>query len=182
MNDAELIERSLGDAASFAFIFDRHYRAIHRFLSGRVGSELGNDLASETFAIAFRGRVGYDRSREDARPWLYGIAANLLRSHRRSEERRLRAYARAAAPEFAQPAPSTGELDEALAAALLALSEQERDLILLYAWAELSYEQLAEALTLPLGTVRSSLARTRAKLRARLAVAEPVSVTGGDSS
>ena len=94
MSDADLIQSSLVDARAFASIFDRHFRAIFRFLRGRVGGQLAEDLASETFVVAFARRSSYDRSRDDARPWLYGIAVNLLREHRRAEERRLRAYVR----------------------------------------------------------------------------------------
>ena len=94
MSDAELIESSLVDARAFAVIFDRHFRAIFRFLRGRVGGQLAEDLVSETFVVAFGRRDSYDLSREDARPWLYGIAVNLLREYRRAEERRLRAYSR----------------------------------------------------------------------------------------
>src|SRR5205085_9577926 len=96
VSDADVIRRSRTDGASFALLFDRYYRAIHRFLSGRVGTQLADDLASETFAVAFRRRGSYDLSRADARPWLYGIAVNRLREHRRAEQRRLQAYARAA--------------------------------------------------------------------------------------
>jgi len=172
MTDAELIERSLEDGAAFALVFDRHYRGIVRFLHGRVGDPLASDLASETFAVAFRRRGSYESTHSSARPWLYGIAVNLLRDHRRSEERRLRAYALAAASDEVVP-PGGGTLDGDLAAALLKLSVADRNVILLYAWADLSYEQIADALGLPLGTVRSRLARTRAKLRASLATEEP---------
>ena len=180
MTDAELIERSLADGETFALLFDRHFRAIHRFARGRVGPELADDLASETFAIAFRRRATYDMSRDDARPWLYGIAVNLLRDHRRSEERRLRAYARVGL-DGESAAPAEGNLDSTLAAALLELGLDDRTLVLLFAWAELSYEQLAEALELPLGTVRSRLSRTRAKLRASLGDPEPVLAPGGET-
>ena len=174
VTDAELIESSLVDGASFAPVFDRHFRAIHRFLRGRVGPELADDLASETFMTAYRRRAAYDLERSDAAPWLYGIAVNLLRQHRRSEERRLKAYARAAVSD--SPTDSVdGPLDGALAAALVALGDVDRNLILLYAWAGLSYEQLAEALSLPLGTVRSRLSRTRSRLRAEL---EPALASG----
>ena len=179
MNDATLIGRSLVDGASFALVFDRHFRAIHRFLRARVGAQLADDLASETFVIAFSRLAAYDRSRDDARPWLYGIAVNLLREHRRSEERRLRAYARVSTGEVEPSTESAGGLEPALAAALLGLSAEERNLILLYAWAELSYEQLAQALALPLGTVRSRLSRARAKLRASLDLPETAAAPGG---
>ena len=181
VTDAELIERSLVDGEAFALLFDRHFRAIHRFLRGRVGVELADDLASETFVVAFRRRLAYDLSREDTRPWLYGIAVNLMRDHRRSEERRLRAYVLAAAGER-----SAGEIEEPLdptvAGALLRLSKPERDLVLLHAWADLSYEQLAEALALPLGTVRSRLSRAKTKLRASLELPETALVPGGETS
>lgn len=83
MSDADLIESSLVDVGAFAAIFDRHFRAIFRFLRGRVGEHLAEDLASETFVVAFKCRQSYDLSRQDARPWLFGIAVNLLREHRR---------------------------------------------------------------------------------------------------
>jgi RNA polymerase sigma-70 factor, ECF subfamily len=168
VTDAELIESSLVDGAPFALVFDRHYAEVHRFLRGRVGAQLADDLASETFVVAFHRRASYDVSRPDATPWLYGIAVNLLRGHRRSEERRLRAYALAATGRDGS-SPLEEGLDEALAAALLELGQQDRNLILLYAWAELSYEQLSEALVLPLGTVRSRLSRIRARLQVALA-------------
>lgn len=181
MTDAELIQESLVHAASFALLFDRYYRPLHRFLRGRVGADLADDLASETFTIAFRRRAAYDLSRVDARPWLYGIAVNLLREHRRTEERRFRAYARAVRDgEAAVVTPP--ELEPAVSAALLRLSLDERTLVLLHAWADLSYEQLAEALELPLGTVRSRLSRARAKLRASLQPADAVLVRNGEAS
>ena len=178
--DAALIEGSLTEGASFAAVFDRHYPAIYRFLRGRVGADLAEDIASEVFSVAFRRRTAYDLSCADSRPWLYGIAVNLLRGHRRSEARRLAALARAADSRDDVEGGIGEGLDPSLAAALADLSYEERSLILLFAWAELSYEQLAEALALPLGTVRSRLSRTRAKLRASLVGAEnsPVEATG----
>lgn len=173
MSDADLIRSSLVDETAFAGVFDRHFRAIFRFLRGRVGEQLAEDLASETFVVAFRRRHAYDLSRDHARPWLYGIAVNLVREHRRAEERRLRAYARVPVDrEDAEDEPGE-RLDPDVAAALLELGEEERNLILLLTWADLTYEQLADALGLPLGTVRSRLSRARAKLRARLAPPEP---------
>ena len=138
MTDAELIKSSLVDAGVFALLFDRHQRALHRFLLARIGSVLAEDLAAETFTLAFRRRATYDLSRPDARPWLYGIAANLLRDHHRTEERRLRAYARSARIDQSATKPPVVSLDPAVAVALLELSTGERNLILLYAWAELS--------------------------------------------
>lgn len=92
--DAGAIRASRSQPAAFRVVFDRHFAAIHRYLAGRVGVDLADELAAETFAIASRKRDGYDDERVGARPWLYGIAANLLGRHRRREERELRAYAR----------------------------------------------------------------------------------------
>ena len=69
---------------------------------------MAEDLASETFVVAFARRSSYDQSRDDARPWLYGIAVNLLREHRRAEERRLRAYLRVPV-DFGSAAEEPGE-------------------------------------------------------------------------
>lgn len=165
MSDAELIQSSLVDGSAFAVIFDRHFRAISRFLRGRVGRQLAEDLASETFVVAFGRRSSYNLSREDARPWLYGIAVNLLREHRRAEERRLRAYARVPA-DFGSASDELGDhLDSSVSAALLELTHEERNLILLLTWADLTYEQLGDALDLPVGTIRSRVSRVRSKLR-----------------
>jgi RNA polymerase sigma-70 factor (ECF subfamily) len=172
VSDAELIQSSLCDASAFAGIFDRHFRAIFRFMRGRVGRQLAEDLASETFVVAFGRRGSYDLSRDDARPWLYGIAVNLLRENRRAEERRLRAYARMPV-ELRSASPESGDqLDSVLSAALLELSHEERNLILLLTWADLTYEQLADALNLPVGTIRSRVSRVRSKLRGRLTPVE----------
>lgn len=180
--DAALIGQSVTEATAFAAVFDRHYPVIYRFLRGRVGADLAEDLASEVFSVAFQRRAAYDLSRPDSRPWLYGIAINLLRQHRRLEVRRLAALTRAGDPEGEAERRIGEGLDPVLAAALEGLSFEERSLILLLAWAELSYEQLAETLALPLGTVRSRLNRIRAKLRTSLSDVDgdTVELRGGD--
>ena len=85
LTDAQIISTSESDPSRFGEIFDRHFPAIHRYVNRRVGRELADDLAAETFSVAFRNRARFDPTREDAGPWLYGIAANLLRDHRRNE-------------------------------------------------------------------------------------------------
>jgi RNA polymerase sigma factor (sigma-70 family) len=126
--------------------------------------------------VAFRCRNRYDLSRADARPWLYGIVSNLMARHRRAEVRRWRALARAAAPAAEETmaddvADRVGAraLRRELTAALVELPARQREVILLIAWAELDYAEAAEALGVPLGTVRSRLHRARAALRASLA-------------
>jgi RNA polymerase sigma-70 factor (ECF subfamily) len=167
VEDADLIGRSLhGDGEAFEALFHRHYPEIHRFLRARVGSDAADDLAAETFTTAFRRRGDYDLCHREARPWLYGIAVNLLRAHRRAEQRWLRGRAHLAG---ADPAGSEPGISSATAEALLALTLDERNLILLFAWVDLSYEQLSAVLDVPVGTIRSRLNRTRGKLRRHLA-------------
>ena len=175
--DAEDIASSDDDPERFGLLFYRHFPAIHRYVNRRVGPDLADDLASETFAIAFRRRATYDMSQGDARPWLFGIATNLVRSHRRTERRRLAAYARTAVdhmattPEFeaAEERVRAARARPSLALALAALPPEHRDALLLFAWADLSYQEIAQALNCPVGTVRSRLARARTRLRELLA-------------
>ena len=164
MTDAEAIDASLADPEAFAVLFDRHFDAIHGYVQRRVGSSLADELAAETFSRAFDHRRRYDGTREDARPWLLGIAANLLRRHWRSERRRLDAYARSGARGDSE---LSGPLAAELAAAVKALPRREREPLLLLAWGDLSYEDIAHALDIPVGTVRSRISRARAKLRGR---------------
>ena len=150
-------------AEAFEELFEREFDSVYGYLARRVGPELGRDLASETFTRAFAARKRYDPGRGDARPWLYGIANNLLRRHYRDEERRLRALARLDIRREAAPPE-----ESRLAAALATLPPQERDALLLFAWADLGYEEIATILEVPVGTVRSRLHRARARVRAAL--------------
>jgi len=169
VDDAELIARSVAEGHWFELVFDRHYGRIHRFCVARAGPDAADDLASETFVVAFRRRDAYDISHTDAAPWLYGIALNVLRAFHRRELAHGRLVNRA---RLASASPSDGQLpydrSGALSTALRGLSEQDRDLIVLFAWAGLTYEQLGECLGLPVGTVRSRLSRTRERLRRQL--------------
>lgn len=156
----------------FAAVFDRHYNTVHRYLARRVGPDLADDLAAETFTTAFDVRGRYDTAHPDALPWLFGIATNILRHHRRGEARRLRAYARLDRPADADDGfvGIEARLDAeragpAIAEALMRLSAGERDALLLFAWADLRYEEIAMALRVPIGTVRSRLHRARRRVR-----------------
>ncbi|PZU47796.1 MAG: RNA polymerase subunit sigma-70 [Arsenicicoccus sp.] len=186
--DAELIVGSVGDPAQFAPLFDRHATTVHRYLGRRVG-ELADDLLSETFLIAFRRRASYRPEHVEVRPWLLGIATNVVRGHVRTEQRRYRVLARAAAePEGhgADPGDAADRLDaEALrgplAAALAGLKPRDRDALLLLAWGQLGYEEIAAVLDVPVGTVRSRLHRARRQTRAALSglsVFDPTSEEG----
>jgi RNA polymerase sigma factor (sigma-70 family) len=174
--DAELITASLTDPERFAGVFDHHYAVIAGFLRRRVERSLADELAADTFLRAFDARARYDVSRPDARPWLFGIATRLLAHHRRSEVRRLRAFARAGRPVADDIGADDvdARLDAAaaapiLAAALAALGAGEREVLLLFAWAELTYDEIAIALEIPVGTVKSRMHRARGGIRRRLA-------------
>lgn len=174
--DATAIERSWNEPDAFAAVFDRHYAEIHGYVARRLGGSLADDVASETFGLAFGRRRRYDLAHASARPWLYGIAANLIARHRRAEMRHYRALARAAAPAAVDGHADRvdGRVDaEALrarlAAALLELRDKDREVLLLVAWAQLSCEEAARALGIPAGTARSRLHRARRATRAALA-------------
>jgi RNA polymerase sigma factor (sigma-70 family) len=168
--DAEVIARSRDQSERFEAIFDRHAASIHRYLRRRVGERLADELTAETFTRAFRARQQFDISHASALPWLYGIAASLIKMHLRSEQRRKRAY-RLFAQAHVQPS-STTEADErldakalgpALSEALAALTPDQREVLLLHAWAGLSPVEIAQALSLSSATVRKRLHRARAK-------------------
>jgi RNA polymerase sigma-70 factor (ECF subfamily) len=167
-SDAEVIGRSLGEPEAFGLIYDRHASALLRFLGRRVGAKVAEGLVGELFRVAFERRKTFDGSRASALPWLYGIGSNLLLKHRREEARRLRATARLVAGEAggrANAALDARLMFARVANAIEAVPAAERQTLLLFAWEELSYQSVAEALELPVGTVRSRLNRARARLR-----------------
>ncbi|WP_433167087.1 RNA polymerase sigma factor [Kribbella sp. CA-247076] len=163
-----------GMAAEFARLFDQYAVPLHRYLARRVGAEQAHDLVSETFLTAFRQRASYDPATAGAKAWLYGIATNLARRHVRQEVRGLRATARAGRREPDESAAHDGRVAERvdaqtvarrIAPAIADLSEGDRDVLLLTSWAGLSTVEVADALGIPVGTVRSRLHRVRRRLR-----------------
>ncbi|GAT73489.1 RNA polymerase sigma factor [Microbacterium hydrocarbonoxydans] len=171
--DSEIIQRSLEEPGAFSEIFERHVRPVGGYIRRRVGADAVDDVLSETFLVAFRRRNAFDVRWESARPWLLGIATRLIRSHRAAEARQWRAFeASSSARTTEADAPQTASdarLDadaalRALAPRIAALSAKDRDTLLLHAWADLTYEQIAGAMGVPVGTVRSRLNRVRRKL------------------
>ncbi|GAA3599278.1 RNA polymerase sigma factor [Nonomuraea rosea] len=185
-DDAALIERSWHHPDAFAVLYDRYFDEIHRYVSGRLGTQVADDLAAETFLVAFRKRQTFDPARGAVRPWLYGIATNLLAQHKRSETRRLEAFRRTPAGEVADGGyedrvttrMAAASARGRLAKALKRLSAGDRDALFLVALAELSYEEVAQTLGIPYGTVGSRLNRVRKKLRRALGGVNPM--IGGD--
>jgi len=162
-----MIERSFSDPHRFAAIFDRHFDAVHTYLARRVGEGRADDLAASTFAIAFERRRRFRREASTARPWLFGIATNLLRNEWRGEKRALEMLGRLSRSAGGSTSPEPGDALP-LGEMLSRLDRDQREVLLLYAWEELSYEEIAAALGIPVGTVRSRLSRARAQLRAAL--------------
>jgi RNA polymerase sigma-70 factor (ECF subfamily) len=178
-DDALVIQRSLLEPEAFAQLYDRHAAVIGRFANRRLGAEAGEDVLAETFLTAFSRRARYDLARSDARPWLFGIAVRVIGRHRRDELRLLRAVARSSIElsvdggfERIDERLSALTHRRVLALALADLPSAQRDVLLLSAWADFSYEEIAAALTIPVGTVRSRLSRAREQLRRALAEAE----------
>lgn len=159
-----MISRSVARPELFATIFERHFDAIHAYLARRVGRSLADDLAATTFTVAFERRRRFRDDADSARPWLFGIATNLVRNERRAEIRALEALSRIRRGEVTE-APRIDGIDPSLAALLAELDPDQRDVLLLYAWGELSYEEIAGCLGIAIGTVRSRLARARGQLK-----------------
>jgi RNA polymerase sigma factor (sigma-70 family) len=170
--DSDLIRLSLDDPDHFAQIFERHAPALHLYLSKRSNHSSVDDLLSETFIAAFRGRRNYDLSFQDARPWLYGIATNTLRHRRRSEVRRLAHESEIrletpdadVADQVVTRIVESQELDRVRRAIAL-VDDRFADVLMLVAGPALTYEEVARALDIPIGTVRSRASRGRAQLR-----------------
>jgi RNA polymerase sigma-70 factor (ECF subfamily) len=171
-SDAELVSRSLTDPEAFGGIFDRHAPVVLRYLVRRIGRTTGEALLADVFHAAFEARGRFDLERASALPWLYGIASNWILKHHRTEGRRLRATARLAAENGAAGSPRSAAARtearlvlERVAEGIETLPEAERDVLILYAWEDQSYQEIAEALAIPVGTVRSRLHRARGRLR-----------------
>lgn len=176
-DDAAVIESSWREPEQFATLFDRHAPHIYRYLARRAGRQVADDLVAETFLAAFAKRDRYDLGHPDARPWLYGIATNLVGQHRRDQARQDRITQAAAAAEPEVPghadrvaADVTAQaMRTLLEGALAVLSAGDRDVLLLIAWEQLTYQEVSRALTIPVGTVQSRLHRARTKVRQVLA-------------
>jgi RNA polymerase sigma factor (sigma-70 family) len=173
VTDAALIAASLREPASFGAIFDRHATVLHRYLVRRLGPDEAESMVGDVFRIAFERRHTYDLLRPTARPWLYGIATNLLAKHHRREARRIHAVARLAARRL-PPADLAEQVSDGVDAAgrwqtvadaVTSLPQPERDALVLHVWEGLSYEDVATALGIPIGTVRSRINRARGRLR-----------------
>jgi len=182
-DDAEAIARSTDEPEMFALLFRRHAAPLQRYITRRIGPDAAEDVLADTFLTAFDARARYDLTRPDARPWLYGIATNLVSRHRRTEVRQFKLYARtgvdpavAAFTDHADARVGADAVKQRLAAALSRLRPVFRDALLLLAWGDLTYEEVAAALGVPVGTVRSRINRARKALRDDLGDINPTAI------
>jgi RNA polymerase sigma factor (sigma-70 family) len=177
-SDGDLLAMAGREPEAFGELFKRHSRAVYAYCARRTGNlDLAEDLTSVVFIEAFRRRRRLRLSNTGALPWLIGVANNVVRNADRS----LRRY-RSALDRI--PAAANGvsseedmmerlEAQEALACALEAIStltREEQDVVLLVLWSEFTYADAAAALGIPIGTVRSRLARARAKFKHSAAI------------
>jgi RNA polymerase sigma factor (sigma-70 family) len=168
LSDARILRDSVSEPAIFSSLYERHLRAVASFVARRTGPELAEDLTAEVFVRAFRKRAVFRDVHRSALPWLLGIANNVIADHRRAERRRLEALQRLAGASPVSSETSVGELAPELVGELLRLPAADRDTLLLVVWGELSYAEAATALSVPVGTIRSRIARARQRLGAAI--------------
>jgi RNA polymerase sigma factor (sigma-70 family) len=178
-SDVELWRRATtGDERAFATLFERHIDAVYNYCFRRIGDwSVAEDLAADVFLEAWRQREKVSPHGESLRPWLLGVATNLIRNHQRSLHRQQHALRRLSnqkeESDFADDVVdrlSEQEEMKIVLAGLRNLDSLDQDILALCVWEKLSYEAAATALDLPIGTVRSRLSRLRSKLRDGLVV------------
>jgi RNA polymerase sigma factor (sigma-70 family) len=171
--DAALWRRAAaGEAPAFGTLFERHARAVYNYCFRRTGDwSQAEELTAIVFLEAWRRRRQVRLERDDAIPWLLGVATNVIRNARRSQKRHraaLQRLPRERVEDFALDIDERLDDERRMRAVLLALrklSPADQDVLALCVWESLSYEQAAVALGTPVGTVRSRLSRARSRLR-----------------
>jgi len=176
-DDAVLWRAAGTDPEAFAELYERHVQAVFAFCARRTGDlSLAEDLTSIVFLEAWRSRRSVQLNGRSALPWLLGTAHNVVRNQRRSLRRHraalLRLSGSGVSPSGEDETIARVDAQQALTAALEALRrlpQEQQDAVNLVLWSGLSYEDAALALGVPVGTVRSRIARARATLSASLA-------------
>lgn len=176
--DELLLARSATDPESFEPLVHRHSAALYAYLARRIPAA-AEDVLSDVWLAAYAGRASYDPDRGPARGWLFGIARNAVVNHLRRPNALPLGYGSAEGEAW-------DDVDErldaqrrapALYAAIRALPDTERELLLLVALDGLSPTEAAAALDIPAGTARSRLHRARARIREELDSDEPAPAT-----
>jgi RNA polymerase sigma-70 factor (ECF subfamily) len=168
-SDAELIGRSLsGDEEAFMEVICRHEGAVGAYLTRRAGRAAAEDLLGDVWVAAFESRGTYDRSYPEARPWLYGVALNRLRRYWRSRPAEDLMPDVTSIADGWDPWPAVDarvDTQAVLRAALARLKAQEREVLTLVAWEDLTVADAARVLGMPPGTARRLLHQARMALR-----------------
>lgn len=170
--DAPAIERSLVDASEFDAIYERHHDVVFRYLVSRLGPANAEDVLGDVFLAAYATRARFDANRCDsALPWLLGIATRRIARHRDMQRRWIAQCGSTRSDGISEV--DTDQADERadaarmapeLASALSTLRPRDREPLLLHVLGGLTYEEVAVALELPVGTVRSRISRARVRL------------------
>ena len=181
-----------GDEDAMSAVFAEHLDVIYNYCYRRTSSwTAAEDLSATVFLEVWRHRRRAVELDGSVLPWLYGIATNVCRNHLRSRRRGAHALGRLELVDRGEPADAPLEdrvvdqidagrrLQRALAA-LSALPPADQDVFVLVCWEQLGYAEAAQALGIPVGTVRSRLARVRRQLR--LADDQPPTAPGGTTS
>jgi RNA polymerase sigma factor (sigma-70 family) len=174
--DLELWRLASTEPEAFGELFERHAPRVYGFCARRTGSlSVAEDLTSIVFLEAWRRRASVDISRTTVLPWLLGVANNVARNWQRALRRHDAALSRLAADPsgsiYEDEIAARLDVERSLVEARRVIDELpagERDVVALVLWGGLSYEQAAETLAVPLGTVRSRLSRARRRLRRSL--------------
>ena len=167
--DAEALKQSVLEPAAFGVLYERHGLAVRRYVVRRVGTREGEDLAAEVFIRAFRARDKYRANYQSALPWLLGVANHVISDHRRVERRRLATVEQLLASGSDLASTLDAGLTVEVVRALRRLPSADRNTLLLMVWGELSRDEVAAALGVPVGTVNSRIARARKRLASDLA-------------
>jgi RNA polymerase sigma-70 factor, ECF subfamily len=170
---SEAVVASIDHPHRFEVVFEQYHRTIYEYLARAVGRDRADEYAGDVFVAAFDARVRYDPELGSVRGWLFGIAANIRRNRARSEGRSRRAWDRVGAErdtddggfEIVEESLDYGKELAWVAEFLRELADIDREVLVLYAWGELTYPEIAQALGVEVGTVRSRLARARGRLR-----------------
>jgi len=177
---AELSDRALvsavaeGDQVALGALFDRYQRDVYRMVAHLIrGDSLVDDFVQNTFLEAYRSARRF-RGESAVKTWLFGIAANLVRLHRRTEQRRERAsVALATVPAAPEPTPSEAITLEQqrrwLAAAIETLTPALREVYVLCVIEEMPGKEAAAALGIREASLWRRLSDARTALRTAIA-------------
>lgn len=171
----QLVDGRIDSAGAFEDLYRSASPRVFGYAARRVGRELAEDVTAHVFAEAWASRDRYDPAKGAPIAWLLGIATNVLRRHRRNEVAQLRVLARMSTDrplvdveEARLAAMTASERWPRVATALVSLADVDREILTLATWTDMSYAEMAEALDLSIGTVKSRLSRARTRLAAHV--------------